>query len=220
MTWPPAVKVCGLMRPEDAAVASAAGAAYLGVILAPGGKRTVTAARANVILGGIPARRVGVFVDAGENELLADAREAGLHVLQLHGDEPPELADRMRAAGYEVWKAVRARGADDFSRAARRYAGAVDALLLDGYSPAAHGGTGTRFPWAEVAERLGELPPGMRLVAAGGLTPRNVAEAAAILRPHAVDVSSGVEASPGVKDPDAVRAFVEQVQSLSFKQVR
>jgi phosphoribosylanthranilate isomerase len=163
---------------------------------------------------------VGVFVDAGENELLANAREAGLHVLQLHGDEPPELADRMRTAGYEVWKAVRARGADDFSRAVRRYAGAVDALLLDGYSPAAHGGTGTRFPWAEVAERLGELPPGMRLVAAGGLTPHNVAEAATILRPHVVDVSSGVEVSPGVKDPDAVRAFVEQVQSLSFKQVR
>lgn len=219
MTWPPAVKVCGLMRPQDAEVAAAAGAAYLGVILAPGGKRTVTAERANVILGGIPARRVGVFVDAGETELLADAREAGLHVLQLHGDEPPELADRMRAAGYEVWKAVRARGADDFSLAIRSYAGSVDALLLDGYSPAAHGGTGTRFPWAEVAERLGELPPGMGLVAAGGLTPENVAEAATILRPHAVDVSSGVEASPGVKNPDAVRAFVQQVQSLS-KQVR
>ena len=220
MTWPPEVKVCGLMRPEDARVASAAGAAYLGVILAPGGKRSVTAARANVILGGLPVKRVGVFVDADEEELLAAAEVAGLHVLQLHGDEPPELADRMRARGYEVWKAVRARTADDFSDAVRRYAGCVDALLLDGYSAQAHGGTGTRFPWAEVAERLGELPPGMRLVAAGGLTPENVAGAARLLRPHAVDVSSGIEVSPGVKDPDAVRAFVEQVQSLSFKQVR
>lgn len=219
MTWPPAVKVCGLMRPEDAAFASAAGAAYLGVILAPGGKRTVTAERANVILGGLPVKRVGVFVDAGEDELLAAAATAGLHVLQLHGDEPPELADRMYAVGYEVWKAVRVRTAADFSHAVRRYAGSVDTLLLDGHSARARGGTGTRFPWAEVAERLGELPPGVRLVAAGGLTPHNVAEAAAILRPHVVDVSSGVEASPGVKDPAAVRAFVRQVQSLS-RQVR
>lgn len=208
------------MRPEDARVASGAGAAYLGVILAPGGKRTVTAARANVILGGLHGKRVGVFVDAGEDELRSAAREAGLHVLQLHGDEPPELANRMRAAGYEVWKAVRARTADDFSAAARRYAGSIDALLLDGYSPRAHGGTGTRFPWSEVAARLGELPPGMRLIAAGGLTPDNVAEAARTLRPHAVDVSSGVEASPGVKDPEAVRAFVRRVQSLSSTQVR
>ena len=215
MTWPPAVKVCGLMRPEDARVASEAGAAYLGVILAPGGKRSVTAGRANVILGGLSVKRVGVFVDAGEDELLAAATIAGLHVLQLHGDEPPELADRMRAQGYEVWKAVRARTADDFSHAVRRYAGRVDALLLDGYSAQAHGGTGTRFPWAEVAERLGELPDGTRLIAAGGLTPDNVAEAARTLRPHAVDVSSGVELSPGVKDPEAVREFARRVQSLS-----
>ncbi|HEX8392107.1 MAG TPA: phosphoribosylanthranilate isomerase [Longimicrobium sp.] len=215
MTWPPAVKVCGLMRPSDAAAAVDAGAGYLGVILAPGGKRTVTAAQAGVILGGLHARRVGVFVDADEPALHAAAREAGLHVLQLHGDEPPELADRMRAAGYEVWKAVRVREAADVRAAAERYAGSVDALLLDGYSAAAHGGTGTRFPWEEVAAIRPSLPPGLRLIAAGGLRPDNVAHAARLLRPDAVDVSSGVEASPGVKDHGAVRAFVQAVVSLS-----
>jgi phosphoribosylanthranilate isomerase len=215
MTWPPAVKVCGLMRTQDAEIAVAAGAGYLGVILAPGGKRTVTAARASVILGGLPARRVGVFVDADERTLLQAAAEAGLHVLQLHGDEPPELADRMRAAGYEVWKAVRVREAADVVRAAARYAGSVDALLLDGYSTAAHGGTGTSFPWEEVALVRDTLPPGLRLIAAGGLRPGNVARAARLLRPDAVDVSSGVETGPGVKDADAVRAFVQAVDSLS-----
>jgi phosphoribosylanthranilate isomerase len=215
MTWPPAVKVCGLMRPQDALAAVEAGADYLGVILAPGGKRTVTAERANVILGSLDARRVGVFVDADEAELRAAGAAAGLHVLQLHGDEPPELADRMRAAGYEVWKAVRVRRADDVAAAAERYAGCVDALLLDGYSAAARGGTGTVFPWEAVAAIRGDLPAGLRIVAAGGLRPDNVATAARLLRPDAVDVSSGVEREPGVKDAGAVRAFVQAVHSLS-----
>ncbi|MBB4638974.1 phosphoribosylanthranilate isomerase [Longimicrobium terrae] len=215
MTWPPAVKVCGLMRPEDALAAAEAGADYLGVILAPGGKRTVTAERANVILGGLRPRRVGVFVDADEAELRAAGQAAGLHVLQLHGDEPPALADRMRAAGYEVWKAVRVREAGDVLAAAERYAGSADALLLDGYSAAAHGGTGTVFPWEAVAAIRGGLPAGLRIIAAGGLRPDNVATAARLLRPDAVDVSSGVEREPGLKDAGAVRAFVQAVHSLS-----
>lgn len=209
------VKVCGLMRHDDAAVAAGAGAAYLGVILAPGFRRSVTPDAARIILGGFPARRVGVFVDADEQTLRSTAQAAGVDVLQLHGDEPPELAGRMRAAGWEVWKAVRARSADDFSDAVRRYAGHVDALLLDGYSPGSHGGTGTRFPWDEVAARLRELPSGVRLIAAGGLRPENVADAVRILRPHAVDVSSGVERAPGQKDPRAVHDFVQAVHAVS-----
>jgi len=208
------VKVCGLMRHQDAVVAARAGARWLGVILAPGFRRTVTADDARIILQSLPARRVGVFVDSDEETLAAVATAAGVDVLQLHGDESPETAARMRAAGWEVWKAVRARDADDFSTAAARYAGAVDALLVDGYSPASHGGAGVRFDWQAVAARLGELSPGMKLIAAGGLRPDNVAEAVRILRPHAVDVSSGVESAPGQKDPQAVRDFVRAVQSL------
>jgi phosphoribosylanthranilate isomerase len=207
------VKVCGLMRHEDAAVAAEAGARWLGVILAPGFKRSVTADDARIILGSFPVRKVGVFVDEDELILRSVAEKAGVDVLQLHGDESPDFAARMRAAGWEVWKAVRARDADDFSAAAMRYAGSVDALLVDGYTPDTHGGAGVRFDWEAVAARRGELPAGMRLIAAGGLRPENVASAVRILRPHAVDVSSGVESAPGRKDPQAVRDFVRAVQS-------
>ncbi|HEU4881951.1 MAG TPA: phosphoribosylanthranilate isomerase [Longimicrobium sp.] len=207
------VKVCGLMRHEDAAVAAEAGARWLGVILAPGFKRSVTADDARIILGSFQARRVGVFVDEDELILRSVAEKAGVDVLQLHGDESPDFAARLREAGWEVWKAVRARDADDFSAAAARYAGAVDALLVDGYSPVSHGGVGASFDWEAVAERLGELPADLKLIAAGGLRPDNVAEAVRILRPHAVDVSSGVESAPGRKDPQAVRDFVRAVHS-------
>lgn len=206
--------MCGLTRRGDAEAAAAAGAAYLGVVLAPGGRRSVTAHAAGVILNALAATRVGVFVDEPEDSLLRSAEAAGLAVLQLHGDEPPEAALRLRERGWRVWKAVRARSGDDFARAAARYAGTVDALLLDGWSPDAHGGTGTRFPWHEVAARRGELPAGMRLVAAGGLTAANVARAARLLHPHVVDVSSGVELAPGVKDPAAVRAFVAAARAV------
>lgn len=213
----PAVKVCGLMRREDADLVAGAGVAYGGVILAPGYRRSVTAEGAGVIFRDFPARRVGVFVDGEEGALLAAAAASGIQVVQLHGDEPPEVAARVRAAGYEVWKAVRVRAADDVSAAFRRYAGAVDALLLDGWDPAAAGGTGTRFDWLQIAALRGELPGGMRLVAAGGLRPDNVAKAVHILRPHVVDVSSGVERAPGEKDPVAVRDFVRAARGPSFR---
>jgi phosphoribosylanthranilate isomerase len=212
--WPPAVKVCGLTRREDAETAVEAGAAYLGAILAPGYRRSVTADAAGVMFRSLLATPVGVFVDADGDALLAAAESAGIRVVQLHGGESPELADRVRSAGYQAWKAVRVRGPDDVSAALARYAGAVDALLLDGYDPSAAGGTGTAFDWAAVAARLGALPDGLMLVAAGGLRPDNVARAARLLRPHAVDVSSGVEGSPGIKDPAAVRAFVRAVRDL------
>lgn len=213
--WPPAVKVCGLTRHQDAAVAVEAGARYLGVILAPGGRRTVTPEAAAVIFNHLPAQRAGVFVNATADELRRAAEAARLDVLQLHGDEPPELAAALRGEGFTVWKAVRPRSGDEFAGAAVLYAGAVDALLVDGYSPDARGGTGTAFPWRQVAERIAALELEMAIVAAGGLRPGNVAEAASILRPDVVDVSSGVESAPGVKDAEAVRAFLAAVHGLA-----
>lgn len=213
--WPPAVKVCGLTRAQDAEVAAEAGAGYLGVILAPGGKRTVTAETASVIFSGLLPQRAGVFVNATADELRRAAERIGLHVLQLHGDEPPELADALRREGFTVWKAVRPRSGDEFADAAVLYAGAVDALLVDGFSADARGGTGTAFPWREVAERIAAVAPETAIVAAGGLRPENVAEAARILRPDVVDVSSGVESAPGVKDAGAVRAFAAAVRGLA-----
>lgn len=213
--WPPEVKVCGLTRPDDAEAAAEAGARYLGAVLAPGGKRTVTAERAAVIFGSLPVLRAGVFVNATAHELRRAAERARLDVLQLHGDEPPELAAALRAEGYTVWKALRPRSGDQAAREAVVYAGAVDALLLDGFSAHARGGTGTAFPWREVAEQLAAAGLDLPLVAAGGMRPGNVAEAAAILRPRVVDVSSGVESAPGVKDHAAIRAFVAAVRALS-----
>jgi phosphoribosylanthranilate isomerase len=212
--WPPAVKVCGLTRAQDAQAAVAAGAAYLGVILAPGSPRTLTPGEAARVLGEAGATRVGVFVNATAAELRQAAREARLQVLQLHGDEPPELAGKLRAEGYRVWKALRPRGGAGLGELAAPFAGRVDALLLDGWSAHARGGTGTAFPWEEVAARLGELPEA-ELVVAGGLDPANVARAARLLRPAVLDVSSGVESAPGVKDPAALAAFCAEVRSLA-----
>jgi len=168
-----------------------------------------------VIFGDLPVQRAGVFVNATADELRAAAGEARLDVLQLHGDEPPELAAALRDEGFTVWKALRPRSGDELASRLVHYTGAVDAILLDGWSPEARGGTGTAFDWREAAERLSEMDAETMLVAAGGLRPENVAEAARILRPQVVDVSSGVERAPGVKDHAAVRAFVAAVRALA-----
>jgi phosphoribosylanthranilate isomerase len=125
------------------------------------------------------------------------------------------MAAALREAGWTVWKAVRPRDGAEFEAAARAWSGAVDALLLDGWSPDAPGGTGARFPWTEVAALRGALSAGTGLVAAGGLLPGNVARAVRLLRPDVVDVSSGVESSPGIKDPGAVRDFVAAARPRS-----
>ena len=96
-----------------------------------------------------------------------------------------------------------------------RYAAHADALLLDGFSAAAHGGTGARFPWEEVAALRGIVPAGVPLVAAGGMRAGNVARAVALLRPEVVDVSSGVESAPGIKDPEAIREFAAALRRPS-----
>lgn len=210
----PSAKICGLRRREDAEAAAVAGAGHLGVILAPGFKRTIEAGVAASVLRGLPGRHVGVFVDNATDDVLRAARAAGVHVLQLHGDESPGQVHDLRAAGYTVWKALRPRGGDEFAAGVERYAGAADALLLDGWSPESHGGTGARFPWREIAALRHLVPGNVRIVVAGGLRADNVAEAAALLHPDVLDVSSGVEASVGIKDPAAIRAFVAAVRSI------
>lgn len=212
----PAAKICGLRRREDAETAAAAGAGFAGVILAPGGKRSIAPEDAAGILAGLPLRRVGVFVDAPAAEVRRAAAVAGLQVVQLHGGETPDDARAVRAeGGREVWKAIRPRTAADFLAALERYGAAVDGILLDGWSPDAPGGTGSRFPWEEVAPLRRRVPRGVKLIVAGGLDAQNVARAIALLDPDVVDVSSGVESAPGIKDPAAVRAFVSSVRGLS-----
>jgi hypothetical protein len=135
-------------------------------------------------------------VDAERDALAAAAEAAGWTCSSSTATSRRSSAPPPRGGVHRL-EGVRPRTADEFAAAARRYAGAVDALLVDGWSPVDHGGTGTRFPWAEVAAHRGALPPGTRLVAAGGLTPANVGEAVRVPPPYAVDVSSGVEDSPG-----------------------
>lgn len=213
----PAVKVCGLTRREDALAAARAGASYLGVVLAPGGKRTVGLEQAAKLLDGLGVRRVGVFVDAAPETLRRSGDALSLDVLQLHGDESPEQVRDVVAAGpWRVWKAVRVRTADDFLRSVDKFADCADGLLLDGWHPEAPGGTGTRFPWEAIAEHRAKLPTHLYLVAAGGLRAENVAHVCALLQPSAVDVSSGVEHAPGVKDADAIRAFVAAATNLKL----
>jgi phosphoribosylanthranilate isomerase len=209
------VKICGLCRPEDARVAEEAGAEYLGVVFAPGPRRQDPEAALR-IFDGRAAARVGVFADEAPDALCAVAEACGLAVVQLHGSEPPEACARVRGrAGVEVWKAVRVRPGLDLASVVAAYAGAVDAVLVEGYSARGLGGTGTPLPVNAVAAARGSWPAGVRMVVAGGLTPENVAEVVRRLRPDVVDASSGVEARVGTKDAARVRAFVRAARAAA-----
>lgn len=209
---PPAVKICGLRRPEDVEAAVRAGASFLGLVFADGSPRRISPADAAGLGSDVDARRVGVFVDAPPPEVLRTAQVASLDVVQLHGSESPELCEVFRGTGLEVWKALRPRSDSELAGEAERYAPSVDGLLVEGHSEEAAGGTGAEFPheWVRRAG-LGRRGEGgaPSLILAGGLTPENVGEAVRRVRPHVVDVSSGVEREPGVKEPDRIRRFVE-----------
>jgi phosphoribosylanthranilate isomerase len=201
------VKVCGLCRPEDAAVAAAAGASHAGVILAAGGPRERSLDEAAGIFGAAAGlRRVGVFANRDVAEVVRSAQRLALDVVQLHGDESTDDVARIASGPWAVWKAIRPRTAAELEAAYGTWNGRVDALLVDGAGAGALGGTGTRAPWQALAPGRWSGPP--LFVLAGGLRPENIADALASLDPDLVDVSSGVETSPGVKDPDAIRAFV------------
>lgn len=211
------VKICGVCRPEDAAVVAAAGADYLGVILAPGtGRSRTTAEAAAIFAAAHGCARVGVFVDASPTTIRNTAEQLRLDVVQLHGAESPAVLDTLRGGHWRVWKALRPRNAGEFLAGIETYAAVADALLLDGWSETAPGGTGARFPWTEVAEVRGRLPTALRLVIAGGLHAGNLAAAAGHLEPDVVDISSGVESAPGVKDPGLVRGFVAAARALAI----
>lgn len=212
----PRAKICGVCTPKDAALVSAAGADYIGVILAPGRGRSRTVEEAEAIYAAAPGcARVGVFVDPSPGEAAALAEHLALDVVQLHGSEPAATVAELRGAGWQVWKALRPRTGEEFLSGLERYARVADALLLDGWSAASPGGTGTPFPWDEIAKVRGELPAGIRLAVAGGLHPGNIMEICERLAPDIVDVSSGVERSFGMKDPELVRGFVAAARGVA-----
>jgi phosphoribosylanthranilate isomerase len=199
------VKICGVTRAEDALAAVRLGADALGFNFWPGSKRHVTAAAARGIIARLPpfVTPVGVFVNQLEGEMRAIAAETGIQVFQLHGDEPPELCARLP---LPVVKAI---PVDQVRALSRLLSYEVSAFLLDTPSRG-YGGSGEPFDWS-LAEGVSEVAP---VILAGGLTPENVAAAVRAVRPYAVDVASGVESSPGVKDTARMSRFFAAVREV------
>jgi phosphoribosylanthranilate isomerase len=215
------VKICGLCRCEDAAAAAAAGADYIGVILASGFPRSRDVEEAaQIFVAAGRALRVGVFVDDDVAWIIAVAQRLLLDVVQLHGVESEEIVASIRGAGpWQLWKTLRPRTVDELEQQAARYAGAIDGLLLDGWSDRGVGGVNARFDWRALAEARRRLPNDLPVIVAGGLAPESVAQAVRVLEPGVVDVSSGVEEVLGRKSPEKMRAFVAAARSSSIAEL-
>ena len=207
------IKFCGLTRAKDVDAAVALGCDYVGVIFAGGPRNRTVSEAASILRHAGSARRVGVFGTPHATELNHYVTAVPLSVAQLHGDSSPRAVIAARAIGVdEVWSVVPvvdgalAGDAEELFQCA-------DAVVLDTRGMNGLGGTGRSFDWSATAAALASVRRQARLVVAGGLTPDNVAEAIARLKPDVVDVSSGVESAPGVKDPILMSRFVEAVRS-------
>jgi len=207
----PRIKFCGVTRPEDAAHAVSLDAWAVGMILwnrSPRYCKPAAAAEISALLRR-RAEVVGVFVNPTLDEVALAADQIGLTMLQLHGDEGPQFcAEAGRRTGCRVIKAVRVHSGADLQSVRPFH---TDFHLLDSYVPGVRGGTGEAFEWELARGHRGKIP----VILSGGLKPSNVAEAAKIVWPYAVDVASGVEASPGVKDHALMDAFAASVASVA-----
>ena len=204
-----AVKICGLTRPEDVDAAVEAGADMVGFVFFPPSPRSVTPAKAAELAARVPAGvlKVALSVDSGDDLLSEIAGTVGVDIMQLHGHESPErVVEVHRHIGLEVMKAVPISTAADV-RHARAYETVADRLMFDAKPPKGAtrpGGNALAFDWRLIAGEKWAKP----WVLAGGLTPENVADAIHASGAWAVDVSSGVESAPGVKDADRIRRFI------------
>ncbi len=208
---PPRVKICGVTRLEDAQAAAELGAWAVGMIFYEDSPRRCTIAEAERI-GAALRRRVelaGVFVNA-TLEAIADVNErVPLTLVQLHGDEGPAFCSEVaRRTGARTIKAAAVRGAGTLQNLERFH---TDFHLLDGYAAGLRGGTGERFDWSLLSGRHSSVP----LILSGGLDADGVGPAIAATGPYAVDVASGVEESPGIKDPERMRAFFEAAAAVA-----
>ncbi|WP_339510394.1 phosphoribosylanthranilate isomerase [Pseudomonas sp. RL_15y_Pfl2_60] len=199
-------KICGITRLEDARVAVAAGADAIGFVFYAKSPRAVTIEQAQAIIAQLPpfVTTVGLFVDMPREQLSQLLEQVPLDLLQFHGDETPEQCEGF-ARPYI--KALRVQAGDDIARRIAAYTSA-SGVLLDTFVSGVPGGTGQAFDWSLVPQGL-EMP----IILAGGLTPDNVQAAIRQVKPYAVDVSGGVEASKGLKDSSKVQAFVHAVRS-------
>ncbi|HEX5145383.1 MAG TPA: phosphoribosylanthranilate isomerase [Conexibacter sp.] len=207
----PSIKFCGIARLQDAELAAELGAWAVGMIFWPGSVRRCSRPEAEAI--GVALHRrtelAGVFVNAHLDDVASAADAIGLTLLQFHGDEGPSYcAEAARRTGAKVIKAARVAGRSDIQDLRAFH---TDYHLLDAYVPGVQGGTGETFAW----ELAGEHPRDRPLILSGGLTAANVGDAVAAVRPFAVDVASGVEAQPGVKDPAKMAAFAAAVRATA-----
>jgi len=195
------IKICGLTRREDVAAALAAGADALGFILYERSPRYVPLERLKSLTADVPpaVQRIGVAVNASPAALEAAVREGGLDVIQFHGDETEAVLTAWHLS--ETWKAIGLRTVEDVRIAVRIPARVI---VVDAVDTPARGGTGTLCDWSLAAD----LASRRRIVLAGGLRQENVEEALTTVRPWGIDVSSGVEVVPGVKDHERIRQFV------------
>jgi len=200
------VKICGITNLEDAMMAVEAGSDALGFVFYEKSPRCIAPEKAADIIRKIPpfVTVVGLFVNSDIDFVNATADRCRLDIVQLHGDEPPDFCSLVKR---RVVKVFRIRDAQSLGPM-KDYR--VAGCLLDAYSPQAYGGTGFTFNW-EIARDAKKYGP---IILAGGLTPDNIRQAVEAVQPYAVDVSSGVEAAPGKKDPDKVRRFIENAKGL------
>lgn len=205
------VKICGITTGNQACAIIEAGADALGINFWPKSKRFIELEKAAPwlleIAGTVP--RVAVTVNATDDEIRRIHDSGAIDLIQLHGDETPDRVDSLAQQGLPVFKAMGVKDKAMLETAAA-YRGRT--LLLDAYAPSEYGGSGETMDWSLGAEAVAQWPE-KQIVLAGGLVPDNVAEAIRQVNPAGVDVASGVEESPGVKDLDLVRRFIEAAQS-------
>jgi len=201
------VKICGITRPEDGQYAAESGADAIGLVFYAASPRAVSIEMAQRICEALPpfVSKVGLFVNAPRDEIQQVLSAVPLDLLQFHGDES---ADDCEGFGRPYIKALRMAAGIDVLAARRQFPGAAG-ILLDSYQTGVPGGTGQTFDWSRVPTGLAGA-----VILAGGLTPQNVANAIEQVRPYAVDVSGGVEASKGIKDRDKMTAFMNEVQRV------
>lgn len=200
------IKICGLTRNQDVQVAVAEGVDALGFVLYAPSSRAVTAEQAALLIKHAPAfvTTVALFVDESAEEIYRALDVCSFDLLQFHGDESPEFC---RQFNRPYMKAIRVRSAEDIQRAVQQYPD-TKALLLDAYVENLPGGTGQAFDWRLIPEL--SIP----WILAGGLNANNVADAVNQVKPFAVDVSGGVEASKGIKDVQKIKDFISEVRNV------
>ncbi len=207
------IKICGITRPADAAEAARLGADAVGLMFAAASPRRLDIERARAVIEAVPpfVSAVGVFMDTDPDTIESILAEIPLDLLQFHGSESP---GECRRWGRRYLKAVPMAGIDDPLAYMARFEDAAG-FLLDAHAAGEAGGKGKRFDWDRVPSSAGRA-----LILAGGLDPGNAAEAVRAARPAGLDVSSGVESAPGIKDPALMRTFIEEARRAAAEQDR